>query len=178
MGIVEWNRVERGPFGLVARLRGAPTKRWRAINLSRCVAVNAASAHVQAYFGHTNRVCTEQGHGLTLPPVDTYGFHPCGGRFDGGLVRFQARGGLLSQREKSKSRKVSGRVAGGDALAPARLPSLDERYRALEGERDRLRTELEAARAEITRLEAARNDVANRIDWVIDSLHNILESER
>jgi chromosome segregation ATPase len=84
----------------------------------------------------------------------------------------------LTQREKSKGRKVSGRVAGGDALAPARTLSLDERYRVLEGERDRLRNELEAARAEITRLEAARNDVANRIDWVIDSLHNILESER
>ncbi|PPC87304.1 MAG: hypothetical protein CTY31_02600 [Hyphomicrobium sp.] len=39
----------------------------------------------------------------------------------------------------------------------------------------RLRAELAAALSRIAELEAIQNDAINRIDWVIDSLHNLSE---
>lgn len=47
----------------------------------------------------------------------------------------------------------------------------------LEQERDQLKAELEAARRRIAELEAARAQVLDRIDWAIDSLHNVIESD-
>ena len=49
------------------------------------------------------------------------------------------------------------------------------RIRTLEVERDRLAAELQAAQARIKALEQAREQALNRIDWVIDSLHNLIE---
>jgi ribosomal 50S subunit-associated protein YjgA (DUF615 family) len=48
---------------------------------------------------------------------------------------------------------------------------------ALERERDELKSQLAAARASIIKLEQARDEAVNRIDWAIDSLHNLLESD-
>jgi hypothetical protein len=48
---------------------------------------------------------------------------------------------------------------------------------ALERERDELKSQLDAARASIIRLEQARDEAVDRIDWAIDSLHNLLESD-
>jgi sugar-specific transcriptional regulator TrmB len=48
----------------------------------------------------------------------------------------------------------------------------------LESERDRLEQELTKAQARIRALEEDRDQVVNRIDWVIDSLRNLLENER
>lgn len=62
--------------------------------------------------------------------------------------------------------------AGGDASA-----ALAERIAVLEAERAALAGELETAKARIAKLEEARAQVINRIDWVIDSLHNLLEDE-
>jgi len=45
----------------------------------------------------------------------------------------------------------------------------------LERERNELRAQLAAAVARIQQLESQRVEVLNRIDWVIDSIHNILE---
>lgn len=47
--------------------------------------------------------------------------------------------------------------------------------RALEAERDRLLAELEVARDRIAELERTRDQVLNRIDWVIDSLHSLAD---
>lgn len=47
----------------------------------------------------------------------------------------------------------------------------------LEAECQALKAELMAAREEIARLEKRQELVVNRIDWVIDSLHNLLEDE-
>ena len=44
---------------------------------------------------------------------------------------------------------------------------------ALQAERDQLAAELKAAKARIAALEEARDQVLNRIDWVIDSLHSL-----
>ena len=38
-----------------------------------------------------------------------------------------------------------------------------------------LKAELAAARARIAELEQKQADIVNRIDWVIDSLHNLTE---
>jgi hypothetical protein len=48
---------------------------------------------------------------------------------------------------------------------------------ALERERDQLRAKLVAAEAAISKLQQARDEAVNRIDWAIDSLHNLLESD-
>lgn len=46
----------------------------------------------------------------------------------------------------------------------------------LERERDDLKAQLADAVARISKLEEARDEAVNRIDWAIDSLHNLLES--
>ena len=68
--------------------------------------------------------------------------------------------GSSSRGNRTKSAATSGR-AGGD----------------LEAECARLRRELAAAKAEIAQLQKRQELVVNRIDWVIDSLHNLLEDE-
>lgn len=46
---------------------------------------------------------------------------------------------------------------------------------AVQRERDALMAELAAAKARIAELEAVREQVVNRIAWVIDSLHNLVD---
>lgn len=41
----------------------------------------------------------------------------------------------------------------------------------------RLRAELAAARKRIDELEKMREDLINRIEWALDSLHNLLEKQ-
>jgi predicted RNase H-like nuclease (RuvC/YqgF family) len=90
--------------------------------------------------------------------------------------------------EGSKSRKrvatsaAGGRKAGSQAgkrKTPAakrtKTSPIDDRLEALEAECRRLQVELDTARAEIVRLEEQRDDVLNRIDWIVDSLHNVIE---
>jgi uncharacterized coiled-coil DUF342 family protein len=51
-----------------------------------------------------------------------------------------------------------------------------QRTKALEAERDRLKADLVEAVERIGRLEESRTEAVNRIDWVLDSLHNVLET--
>jgi uncharacterized coiled-coil DUF342 family protein len=51
-----------------------------------------------------------------------------------------------------------------------------QRIKALERERDKLKNQLKEAEERIKRLEESRTEAVNRIDWVIDSLHNVLDS--
>jgi hypothetical protein len=44
-------------------------------------------------------------------------------------------------------------------------------------DRDQLVTELKVAKARIAELEQQREDLLNRIDWVIDSLNSLLDSD-
>ena len=62
------------------------------------------------------------------------------------------------------------------APAPAAPDRYAQRVKALERERDRLKTQLAEAETRIARLEESRAEAVNRIDWVIDSLHNVLEN--
>lgn len=45
----------------------------------------------------------------------------------------------------------------------------------LESERDRLQAQLEKAERRIRELEDSREQVVNRIDWVIDSLRSLVD---
>jgi hypothetical protein len=54
-------------------------------------------------------------------------------------------------------------------------PALLARVVKLESERERLLSELEKAEIRIRALEEGRDQVLNRIDWVIDSLRNLID---
>lgn len=76
------------------------------------------------------------------------------------------------KRQAPPPRQRIGRAAPGD---PKR--NGEARLEAVESERDQLKTQLAEAQATIARLEQARDEALSRIDWAIDSLHNVLESD-
>ena len=98
----------------------------------------------------------------------------------------------MAERATGKAKRASQRVApepsrAGGAAAPitrSPMPSGGvpvpggDASSDLERERDTLKAELEAARAEIATLQQQRDQIVNRIDWIIDSLHTLLEDER
>lgn len=59
--------------------------------------------------------------------------------------------------------------------APAEKPA--DRVAVLESECAELRRQLAAAQQQITKLKRSQDLVVNRIDWVIDSLHNLIEEQ-
>ncbi len=68
-------------------------------------------------------------------------------------------------------------VQGSTGAAPVTdlVQSTASRIKSLERENARLQQQLGEANERISRLEESRSEAVNRIDWVIDSLHNILE---
>lgn len=87
----------------------------------------------------------------------------------------------MAQRDREKVKRTAARPADSAAgsasaagLADA-VQRLEARAKTLERERDSLKSELEAAQARIRRLEETRAEAVNRIDWVIDSLQNIVD---
>jgi hypothetical protein len=76
------------------------------------------------------------------------------------------------KRQASSPRQRTGRAAPGD---PRR--NGEARLEVAEGERDQLKAQLAEAQATIAKLEQARDDALSRIDWAIDSLHNVLETD-
>ncbi|MGD9784093.1 MAG: hypothetical protein AB7E80_05780 [Hyphomicrobiaceae bacterium] len=67
---------------------------------------------------------------------------------------------------RARAGKSGGSTAGGN---PAQT--------ALEAECAALRAALAASEAEVARLRKRQELVVNRIDWVIDSLHNLMDDE-
>jgi hypothetical protein len=76
------------------------------------------------------------------------------------------------KRQAPPPRQRSGRAAPAD---PRR--NGEARLEAAESERDQLKAQLAEAQAVIAKLEQARDEALSRIDWAIDSLHNVLESD-
>lgn len=74
-------------------------------------------------------------------------------------------------KRQSRAAKASSKASSGAK------PKFEARIRSLEKERDRLKAQLEVAGARITGLEQGRDEVVNRIDWVIDSLQHMSETE-
>ncbi len=83
----------------------------------------------------------------------------------------------MPERPDGKARKRAAVPA--DSAAgrgqPRKDANLEARIHALEAERDRLQAELKATRTRIADLERTHEQVVNRIDWVIDSLHSLIE---
>ena len=78
----------------------------------------------------------------------------------------------MAQRPREKVKRPAGRLKEAAATAAA---TPEARVRALEQERDVLKRELEAARQRIAALEESRSIVASRIDWIIESLSNVVD---
>jgi hypothetical protein len=76
------------------------------------------------------------------------------------------------KRQAPPPRQRTGRAAPGDPKRNGQA-----RLEAAERERDQLKAQLTEAQAMIAKLEQARDEAVNRIDWAIDSLHNVLESD-
>jgi chromosome segregation ATPase len=78
---------------------------------------------------------------------------------------------------KSPTTKTQTRPAADNAAgtSPLDAASLMARVIRLESERDRLQAQLEKAEKRIRELEESREQVVNRIDWVIDSLRSLVE---
>jgi predicted RNase H-like nuclease (RuvC/YqgF family) len=83
----------------------------------------------------------------------------------------------MAKREREKAKRPAARASEGTQGMSEAMQRLEARAKVLELERDGLKSELEAARARIAMLEESRKKVANRIDWVIDSLHNLAEKD-
>jgi hypothetical protein len=88
------------------------------------------------------------------------------------------RAGKSAARSPSSSpAKVRPRPAkqAAESAAPLDASSLLARVIRLESERDRLQADLATATKRIQALEESREQVVNRIDWVIDSLRNLID---
>lgn len=95
----------------------------------------------------------------------------------------------MAQKVKEKAKRASGRTrskapranaapratAAATPRAAAAPTRLEARIKALEEERDRLKSDLDAAHLRIAALEENRSTVANRIDWVIERLGGAVE---
>ena len=77
---------------------------------------------------------------------------------------------------KGKRQAAPPRPASGRAAAESKRGA-GGRLEAIERERDQLKAQLADAQALIAKLQQARDEAVNRIDWAIDSLHNVLESD-
>lgn len=73
---------------------------------------------------------------------------------------------------KSKASAAASKASDGVGASSGRL---ETRIKVLEQERDRLKSDLEAAHLRIAALEENRSTVANRIDWVIERLGGVVE---
>ncbi len=83
----------------------------------------------------------------------------------------------MAQRKAKKAKRPAKRQSRTKKSPTKAKLKLEARIKSLEKERNRLKAQLEVAGARVTILEQGRDDAVNRIDWVIDSLHNVIESE-
>lgn len=81
----------------------------------------------------------------------------------------------MAQRETTRKARAPRRAVQQDAAAMAEASVT--RLSGLERERDQLAIELQSARLRIAELERLHDLAVNRIDWVLDSLHNLSEQE-
>ncbi len=89
-------------------------------------------------------------------------------------ARTERAAAVKGVREASKATKSK---AGDAGELTGAIERLEAEVRSLRSERDNLAKQLEAARAQISELESMQTDAINRIDWVIDSLHNLVEQK-
>ena len=83
----------------------------------------------------------------------------------------------MAPREPQKAKRPAPKKKAGPAQLAASVERLEGKLKALQDERDKLKSDLKVALTRVGELEATQTDAVNRIDWVIDSLHNILEDK-
>ncbi len=82
----------------------------------------------------------------------------------------------MAERASRKSKRPAPRRAAGRGVGTDSAERPASGLKSLERERDRLKVQLKEAEERIARLEESRTEAVNRIDWVINSLHNVLEN--
>lgn len=82
----------------------------------------------------------------------------------------------MAERVTRKSKRPAARRAGERPGAHDSADRQGQRIKSLERECERLKAQLAEANERIAALEQRRAEAVNRIDWVIDSLHNVLEN--
>ncbi|MDP1640266.1 MAG: hypothetical protein Q8L61_05045 [Hyphomicrobium sp.] len=87
------------------------------------------------------------------------------------------RASQKSKRQAPAPRQRAGRTPVETKRADTKLNGQVARLELVEHERDQLKAQLAEAQAMIAKLQLARDEAVNRIDWAIDSLHNVLESD-
>jgi hypothetical protein len=88
------------------------------------------------------------------------------------------RASQKSKRQAPPPRQRAGRATPAETKRnDTKLNGQVARLESAEQERDQLKAQLAEAQATIAKLEQARDAALGRIDWAIDSLHNVLESE-
>jgi hypothetical protein len=81
----------------------------------------------------------------------------------------------MANRTVGKAKKPAKKITSG---SPAPGPATAGPATAdLKAECERLRSELQAAQAQIAAYEAQRRALADRVEWVIDSLHTLIEAD-
>lgn len=79
----------------------------------------------------------------------------------------------VAAKAKKRARKMPAKRAAAAKGAATAAPR--DRLGDLEAECARLKAELATTKARLQELEAQREALVNRIDWVIDSLHTLTE---
>jgi len=83
----------------------------------------------------------------------------------------------MAQRKQQRTRSA----AAVSPDRPTRRPAAERRtadtLETLKSERDELKRQLEAAQHRIAALEKQKEEAVNRIDWVIDVLNTLLDSD-
>jgi predicted RNase H-like nuclease (RuvC/YqgF family) len=88
------------------------------------------------------------------------------------------RASQKSKRQAPPPRQRAGRATPAETKrADTKVNGQAARLESAEHERDQLKAQLVEAQAMIAKLEQARDAAVSRIDWAIDSLHNVLESD-
>jgi hypothetical protein len=88
------------------------------------------------------------------------------------------RASQKSKRQAPPARQRAGRAAPVETKrADTKLNGQVARLEMAERDRDQLKAQLAEAQATIAKLQQARDEAVSRIDWAIDSLHNVLESD-
>ena len=86
----------------------------------------------------------------------------------------------MAERARAKAKRPATthrrRTEGRTASTAQTADHSAQRIKTLERESERLKAALAEAEERIARLEANRAETVDRIDWVLDSLHNVLES--
>jgi len=80
--------------------------------------------------------------------------------------------------KSSTSRRPAKAQSGNETDSIRALSHIEQQNRELMAERDRLKSDLEAANARLRALEEQHRQISDRISWAIDSLQSLIEEER